>query len=305
MSELRPDMTREEIDALLRFYEESGLDFPIADEPVNFFSSFDDQPGPSGQSDSGQVRRETGTDASADAPAGENSAEPPLETPIEMDPRKRKTEEPRPATQQTAHVTLPTQEVVEQAAALAKSANDLDELKKIVEAFEGCNLKRSARSTIFEGGTRGAKTMMIGGCPSRDDDISGSALSGAEGLLFEKMLASIGLSRTEDIYYGFCVPWSPPGGSAPTPLHLDICAPFLARQIELAAPNIVIVMGNVAARHVFQSRQTIVQLRGKWTTLPNFGIEAMAMFDPAMLRAQPRLKRSAWMDLLAIKSKLG
>ncbi len=304
MSEIRSDMTREEINALLRFYEESGLDFPIADEAVNLFRVSTDQPGNSGQESAERVLHEERSAPTASRSVGNDPAEPTLETTIEMDPRKRQTEEPRPATPQPTNVTLPTQEVVEQAIASAQSAKNLDELKQVVENFEGCNLKRSARSTVFEGGRRGAKIMLVGGCPSRDDDISGTALSGADGLLLEKMLAAIGLSRTEDVYHGFCVPWSPPGGSAPTPLHLDICAPFHAKQIELAEPEMVIVMGNVAARHVFQSRQTVVQLRGKWTTLPNFGIEAMAMFDPAMLRAQPRLKRSAWLDLLAIKAKL-
>lgn len=283
MSDPTIDMTREEISSLLHFYEESGLDFPISDNAINRFEA----EGSSAASNPQSVASVT-----------ENS-----ET-IEMDPRKRRDEDPRPVAQASKALSIPNDEVVAQAVSAAAAAQDLDALKIAIETFEGCNLKRSARSTVFEGGNRDAPLMLIGGCPSRDDDVSGTALSGADGILLEKMLGAIGLSRHNDVYHAFCVPWSPPGGSAPTPLHLEICAPFLARQIELASPKLVIVMGNVAARHVFQSKQTVVQLRGKWTTLPNFGIEAMAMFDPAMLRAQPRMKRGAWMDLLAIKSKL-
>lgn len=293
MSDNATDMTREEIFSLLRLYEESGLDFPISDAPINQF-----------EAQEARIRASAGSSPSSEDVAGKDVSRSDATSTIEMDPRKRNVEQPRPTAQPASNLTIPNDEVIEHAVATAAAAADLDQLKAAIEAFEGCNLKRSARSTIFEGGNRDARLMLVGGCPSRDDDVSGTAFSGADGIMLEKMLGAIGLSRHEDVYHGFCVPWSPPGGSAPTPLHLDICAPFLARQIELAAPNMIIVMGNVAARHVFRSKQTVVQLRGKWTTLPNFGIEAMAMFDPAMLRAQPRMKRGAWMDLLAIRSKL-
>ncbi|MEM8540004.1 MAG: uracil-DNA glycosylase [Pseudomonadota bacterium] len=288
------DMTREEIASLLLFYQESGLDFPVSNDAINRFEAEEARPSTrppqASENTHSEQKRVIASADTADT--------------IEMDPRKRKADEPRPIAEASASVTLPSDEVVANAVSLATAAQDLDALKVSVETFEGCNLKRSARSTVFEGGKRGARLMLISGCPSRDDDVSGTALSGADGILLEKMLAAIGLSRHEDVYHGFCVPWSPPGGSAPTPLHLEICAPFLAKQIQLAAPEIVIVMGNIAARHVFQSKQTVVQLRGKWTNLPNFGIDAMAMLDPAMLRSQPRMKRGAWSDLLAIKSRL-
>lgn len=291
MDETKNDMSREEISSLLRFYQDSGLDFPISDAAINRFDTEESNSSIAASPDEA-VR------------AANPTSHPHEPDAIEMDPRKRKEETPLPIAKPATNVTIPSDEVIDQAVEIAAAAGDLDALKSAMESFDGCNLKRSARSTVFEGGNRGANLMLIGGCPSRDDDVSGAAFSGADGLMLEKMLAAIGLSRSQDVYQGFCVPWSPPGGSAPTPLHLEICAPFLARQIALASPKFIVVMGNVAARHVLQSRQTIAQLRGKWTTLPNFGIEAIAMFDPAMLRAQPRMKRAAWMDLLAIKAKL-
>lgn len=284
------EMTREEISSLLRFYAESGLDFPISDEPINRFELVDE-------------KKATAPNTASQAAPASSSNDPHAPATIEMDPRKRKKDEPK-RPQQAAQVVIPTEEVVSQAVEAAQAAEDLDALKSVVERFEGCNLKRSARSTVFEGGKRGAKIMLIGGCPSRDDDMSGAAFSGADGILLDKMLQAIGLSRHEDTYLGFCAPWATPGGSAPTPIHLDICAPFLARQIELAAPEIIILLGNAAARQVFQSKQTIANLRGKWTNLPNFNIDAMAIFSPSMLRAQPKMKRNAWLDLLALKAKL-
>jgi DNA polymerase len=282
------DMTVEEIHSLLRFYAESGLDFPISDVALDRFEA---APEP----------KRAESDA---APANSKSTDPHEPALMEMDPRKRVKDAPRPIAQADTAVTLPTEEVIAKAIALADVASDLDALKQAVETFEGCNLKRSARSTIFEGGKRGAKLMIIGGAPTGIDDNAGSAFSGPNGLLLEKMLSAIGLSRHDDVYISYCVPWSPPGNSAPTPLHLDMCAPFLARQIQLAKPELILLLGNGAARHILKTRQTIMQARGKWTMLPNFDIEAIATFDPAMLINQPRLKRNAWLDLLSLKAKL-
>lgn len=291
--ETSADLTREQIKSLLRFYQESGLDFPVGDAAVNRFEAVEE---PKSTADiSTEVNQaEAGKQSNPHAPES-----------IEMDPRKRQAEAPqRPVAVPASDVTIPNGAVVEKAAETAEAAKNLDALRTSVETFDGCNLKRSARSTVFEGGTRGAPLMVIGGTPSRDDDVSGAAFSGADGALLEKMLLAIGLSHRTDVYFGFCVPWSPPGNSAPTPLHLELCAPFLARQIQLAKPKIVVVLGNVAMRHVFQTKQTIMQARGKWTVLPDFDVPAIAICDPAMLRAQPRLKKGAWYDLLSVKDKL-
>lgn len=287
------EMTVEEIHSLLRFYAESGLDFPISDIALDRFEMVPEQAAPQSVAPVENIKAEN-----------KKSTDPHEPELMEMDPRKRMKDAPRPIAQANLAVTLPTEEVVAKAVAMADAAQDLDALKQAVETFEGCNLKRSARSTIFEGGKRGARLMIIGGAPTGNDDNAGSAFSGPNGLLLEKMLGAIGLSRHEDIYMSYCVPWNPPGNSAPTPLHLEMCAPFLARQIQLAKPELILVLGNGAVRHILKTRQTIMQARGKWTELPNFGIQAIATFDPAMLINQPKLKRHAWLDLLSVKAKL-
>ncbi|WP_018687380.1 uracil-DNA glycosylase [Ahrensia kielensis] len=287
------EMTVEAIHSLLRFYAESGLDFPISDVALDRFEMVPEQAAPQSVAPVENIKAEN-----------KKSTDPHEPELMEMDPRKRMKDAPRPIAQANLAVTLPTEEVVAKAIAMADAAQDLDALKQAVETFEGCNLKRSARSTIFEGGKRGARLMIIGGAPTGNDDNAGSAFSGPNGLLLEKMLGAIGLSRHEDVYMSYCVPWNPPGNSAPTPLHLEMCAPFLARQIQLAKPELILVLGNGAVRHILKTRQTIMQARGKWTELPNFGIQAIATFDPAMLITQPKLKRHAWLDLLSVKAKL-
>lgn len=274
-----PDIDRAQWEQLLRFYAESGLDFALEPDASDRFAATAAQatkpaePIPSGAQGSG-----------SELPTATPAAPPPPLSPV----------------------TVPDDQALAVAEQAAAGASNLDELQAAVEAFEGCNLKRSARHTVFEGGRRGADLMFVGAAPSRDDDKNGQALSGIDGILFGKMLAAIGLDRASDVYCGFCVPWAVPGGERPTPLHLKICTPLLHRQIALARPRIVLALGNVAAQHLTGSRQTIMQLHGRWT-MADFGagpVHLTALFDPALLREQPRFKRMAWLDLLALKDRL-
>ncbi|MBO6637957.1 MAG: uracil-DNA glycosylase [Roseitalea sp.] len=267
---------RAELEQLLRFYADSGLDFALEAEPADRFETATQEPRPAAAT------------PSAPGPTLETRSAPP----------------PVPNTSQTARI--PDDQAVALARQAADGAADLDALRTAVETFEGCNLKRSARATIFEGGTRGASVMLVGAAPSRDDDKNGEAFSGIDGIVLGKMLAAIGLDRQTDIYAGFCVPWTVPGGERPTALHMKICAPFLDRQIALARPAVIVALGNAASQQILGSKKTITQLRGTWTET-DFGagpVPVTALFDPAFLREQPRFKRMAWLDLLALKKRL-
>ncbi|WP_306118105.1 MULTISPECIES: uracil-DNA glycosylase [unclassified Roseitalea] len=264
------ETTREQLATLLRLYAESGLDFAIEAEPVDRFAEAAEPPAP----------------ARAAAPA-----------------RKP---EPAPARPVQPAAVPPDDEAVRLAIDAAQAAHDLDALVAAARAFEGCNLKRSARHTIVEGGNRQAPVMLVGAAPSRDDDQNGAAMSGLDGLMLDMMLGAIGLDRQSDVYCGFCVPWAVPGGERPTALQLKICAPFIHRQIALAGPAVVVALGNVAARHLTGSDRTIMQLRGTWRRVA-FGeteTDVTALFEPGFLRDQPRFKRQAWLDLLALKDRL-
>jgi hypothetical protein len=89
---------------------------------------------------------------------------------------------------------------------LAVQAGDLAALEQAVAGFEHCELKRGARNMLFGQGVAGASVMVIGDAPNRDDDRAGNFLDGARGLLFDKMFAAIGLSRTGEapaVYYTY------------------------------------------------------------------------------------------------------
>jgi DNA polymerase len=194
---------------------------------------------------------------------------------------------------------------VEQARFAAESARSLSELKTAIEAFSSCNLKNSARSTIFASGTPEGRIMVIGPMPSADDDREGTPFAGRAGLLLDKMLAAIGLRR-DGILLTNVIPWRPPGNRAPSAPEIEICRPFIERQIALAEPKALLLLGNFTARHFFGSAETIHGLRGQWREIDILGrtIPAIASLHPQELLTAPINKRLAWSDLLAFKNHI-
>jgi len=77
--------------------------------------------------------------------------------------------------------------------------------------------------------------------------------------------------------------------------------PFVERHITLAAPDMVVLMGNAACQGLL-GRQGIMRMRGQWDTV--LGRPALPMFHPAFLLRQPIMKREAWADLLSITARL-
>ena len=101
--------------------------------------------------------------------------------------------------------------------------------------------------------------------------------------------------------------WRPPGNRTPTPQEAQVCRPFLERQVELVAPEIVVLLGGAAAKHVFEVADGIMRIRGKWRDIEIGGVKvrAIATLHPAYLLRAPAAKRLAWRDLLAVKAALG
>jgi len=147
--------------------------------------------------------------------------------------------------------------------------------------------------------------MLVGEAPGRDEDIQGLPFVGRSGQLLDRMLAAIGLDRTQ-VYITNVVPWRPPGNRTPTPQETAACRPFIARQIELADPDFLICLGAPAAAELMNNNQGILKFRGQWRDFHtgSRNIRAMATLHPAYLLRQPLQKRLAWRDLLLLKEAL-
>jgi uracil-DNA glycosylase family 4 len=187
----------------------------------------------------------------------------------------------------------------------ARTAPTLDSLEVALRQFEGCGLKTTAKNLCFYRGSPTARTLIIGEAPGREEDLEGRPFIGPAGQMLDRMLAAIGLGEA-DVHITNVVYWRPPGNRTPTPEEVLTCRPFLDRQIELVAPDLIVTLGGPATKAILQVEEGIMRVRGKWREA-SFGsrmIPVMPTLHPAYLLRTPAAKRQAWRDLLAIKAAL-
>lgn len=192
------------------------------------------------------------------------------------------------------------------ARALAATAKDLETLRSLLSDFDGCALKRTATQLVFADGVPGSPIMFVGEAPGADEDRIGRPFVGRAGQLLDRMLSAVGLDRRQ-VYIANIVPWRPPGNRTPTLQETQTCLPFLARQIELADPKLLVCLGLPSAQTLLGVKTGITRARGSWLAYPRGDgrmIPALAMFHPAYLLRQPSQKRLAWADMRALASAL-
>ncbi len=259
---------------LLEWYTAMGVDETIAETPQDWF---------------------------AEAPHRDLSPVPISGMPAPEVKRKPLERAKAPIPQITPQTALGTSADVMAARELARSAASLQELRSLLEGFDGCGLKKTASRLCLSRGSPEARLMLIGEAPGKDEDIQGAPFVGRAGQLLDRMLAAISLTEA-DVYITNLVFWRPPGNRTPSPEEVQVCQPFVERQIELLAPDILVFLGNAAAKQLTGATEGIMKLRGKWLTYA--GIRAMATLHPAYLLRTPIAKRLAWRDLLAIREAL-
>jgi DNA polymerase len=187
----------------------------------------------------------------------------------------------------------------------ARAAGSLEQLASTLAGFEGCNLKAMAKNLCFYRGATKARVMFIGEAPGREEDLEGKPFVGRAGQLLDKMLDAISLAE-KDIHITNVVYWRPPGNRTPTPQEAQVCRPFLERQIELVGPELIVLLGGAAAKHLLDVTEGILRIRGKLRDIRIGGhsARALATLHPAYLLRTPAAKRLAWRDLLSIKLAL-
>ncbi len=212
----------------------------------------------------------------------------------------------RPQPVSAVGAPLAPEAAVASAREAARAARDLDELRAIVEGFEGCALKATASRTVFEDGARDARIMFVGEAPGREEDQEGKPFVGRSGQLLDRMMASIGLDRRSNAYIANIIPWRPPGNRTPTPQEIAICEPFIRRQIELKAPELLVCVG-APSTETLLGLKGIMKSRGRLVPFAAGvqSLRAIATLHPAYLLRSPIAKRLAWRDMLTIKQALG
>jgi uracil-DNA glycosylase len=195
--------------------------------------------------------------------------------------------------------------VIASAREVARIAPTLEALRDLLEKFDGCALKSTATRLVFADGNPKARVMFVGEAPGRDEDIEGLPFVGRSGKLLDRMIAAIGLDRSQ-AYIANVIPWRPPGNRTPTPQETQICLPFIQRQIELVNPDVLVTLGNPSTQTLIGTREGIMRSRGKWFDYDTGTrlIRALPTFHPAYLLRSPSYKRMSWQDLRAIAKVL-
>jgi len=279
-----PDNDDQDMRALLVFYQEAGADALLLESPVN---------------------RLTGATPATVAPS-QAMAEPSSDAPGRAITQPVRGAPPRSFALKPPVVPPPSPEAAAMAArAAAKAATSLDELRSILDRFEGCALRATATRLVFGDGNPQSRVMFVGEAPGRDEDIAGLPFVGRSGKLLDRMMGAIGLDRT-NAYIANIIPWRPPGNRTPTPQESAICLPFILRQIELANPDILVCLGNPSTQTLLNVKDGILKTRGRWFAFHTGTreIRALPTLHPAYLLRQPAQKRFAWRDFLALKKAL-
>ncbi|WP_312361405.1 uracil-DNA glycosylase [Ensifer sp.] len=283
--------------ALLAFHADAGVEWLMEEEPVDRFAEFEAMKA---------ARSEQRQQAGASQPSARSEAAPaPRQQASQASAQARDTTRaPAPAVNAPA-VAIPDAQAVKEAQFAAESARSLAELRTAMEGFVGCNLRNSARNLVFAEGDPSNGIMIVGPMPYADDDRDGMPFAGRLGDMLNRMLAGIGLSR-ESVLLSNVVPWRPPGNRVPTAREADICRPFIERQVALAEPKHLLLLGNFTARFFFGGSDTIHQLRGEWRELQLGGhtVQTLATLHPQDLVTAPINKRFAWQDMLAFRARI-
>ncbi len=289
-----PDKTRAaELAGLLDWYREMGVGEAVGETAIDWLARGNLVPGHAFQ----PVAAPTAAAAQHGQPTREPAPRAPGPAPARRPPLPANPPRQFPATAPDVAVTA--------ARSAAREAATLDELGTRLAAFDGCSLKATAKNLCFYRGAPKARVMLIGEAPGRDEDLEGKPFVGRAGQLLDKMLAAIALGEA-NVHITNIVYWRPPGNRTPTPQEAQVCRPFLERQVELVAPEFVVLLGGAAAKHLLEVADGIMRIRGKWREIEigSARARAIATLHPAYLLRTPAAKRLAWRDLLMIGAAL-
>ncbi len=196
------------------------------------------------------------------------------------------------AGEQTARTTATEQP-------MAPQSMSWDELRGAVADCQACGLSATRTRTVFGVGREDARWLLIGEAPGAEEDARGEPFVGQAGRLLDNMLGAIGLTRERDVFIANVLKCRPPSNRNPLPEEVAHCEPYLARQVELLSPRVIVVMGRFAAQSVLGTEASIASLRGRLHAYQSGGrgIPVVVTYHPAYLLRNLADKAKAWADL--------
>ena len=271
--------TQQQLIAILSWQVEMGADEAVLDQPSPYLQSSDDI-------------------------SGSTAVKIAVPTPVSLASQLLENQLPSVPLASPASAPAPLNPAVSAHLHLMDSLSDL---ATALGQLDSCPLKHTASTMCFADGNAGARLMIIGEAPGRDEDRLGVPFVGAAGQLLDHMLASIGLSRS-GVYLTNFLPWRPPGNRPATSEETDMLLPFLYRHIQLANPELVVILGGTPAKTILKNGDNILKLRGRWQDIDYGDGEmrpTMVSLHPAYLIRSPAQKRLAFEDWCGLYHRLG
>ncbi len=176
----------------------------------------------------------------------------------------------------------------------------LDALRENMAGCRRCTLAEGRNNIVFGDGHLRARLMFIGEGPGRDEDLQGRPFVGAAGQLLDKIIAAGGWTR-EEVYIANIVKCRPPGNRVPNRDEAEACLPWLRRQIQLIAPQLIVLLGATALQFTIDPKARITAYRGRW--IERGRIKIMPTFHPAALLRDPSKKRPVWEDIQLVRDE--
>jgi DNA polymerase len=144
--------------------------------------------------------------------------------------------------------------------------------------------------------------MLIGEGPGKNEDEQGEPFVGRGGILLDKMLDAVGLSRRKNVFIANMVKCRPPQNRDPMPDETESCLPFLREQVRIISPRIIVCVGRIAAQRLIDPDFRVTKQHGVF--IEKNGIVMMGTLHPAALLRNPSQKPMAFEDWLALREKI-
>jgi len=173
-----------------------------------------------------------------------------------------------------------------------------DSIHDFSAMIQGCTkcgmLSKGRKNIVFGSGNPNAGIVVVGEAPGADEDEQGLPFVGRAGRLLTDILVAINLSRDE-VYICNILKCRPPENRNPLPDEISNCEPYLARQLELIKPKLILALGTFAAQTLLNTKEPLGKLRGRFHLYKN--IKLMVTYHPAALLRNPNWKRPTWEDV--------
>jgi len=176
---------------------------------------------------------------------------------------------------------------------------DLEQLKQYCLQCRDCDLGKNGSNVVFGEGNPAASLMLVGEAPGAEEDRLQRPFVGAAGQLLDKILKAVGIVR-EEIYITNIVKCRPPQNRFPKKEESDRCFVYLARQIELIQPKLIVCLGSLATRYLVHQEASVTAVRGE--VFVKGGIRIIPTYHPAALLRDASKKKPVWKDFQLIYS---